>query len=112
MYRIGRNGQESAVDVDQVEAIERVIRSSRPGRYHVDKIGADPLPSGHTARRWGIGIKRHKGTVAIEPDPWPRDDFLKHPAVVSASTLAAGFVFAARLHVKRRHTTIGLPDPI
>jgi hypothetical protein len=25
-----------------------------------------------TSRRWGIGIKRDDGTVAIEPDPWDR----------------------------------------
>ena len=70
MYRISRNGQEPIVDVDQVEAIEPVIRSSEPGRYHVDEISADPLPSGHTSRRWGVGIKRADGTVVIEPDPW------------------------------------------
>ena len=29
------------------------------------------MPSGHTSGRWGIGIKRADGTVAIEPDPWP-----------------------------------------
>ena len=46
------------IDVDQVEAIEPAIRSSEPGRYHVDEISADPMPSGHTSRRWGVGIKR------------------------------------------------------
>ena len=70
MYRISRNGQEPIVDVDQVEAIEPAIRSSEPGRYHVDEISAGPLPSGHRSRRWCVGIKRHDGTVAIEPDPW------------------------------------------
>jgi hypothetical protein len=30
-----------------------------------------PFPSGHTSRRWGVGIKRADGSVAIEPDPWP-----------------------------------------
>jgi hypothetical protein len=34
-YRISRNGQESIIDVDEVEAIEPVIRSREPGRYHV-----------------------------------------------------------------------------
>ena len=70
MYRISRNGHEPIVDVDQVEAIEPVVRRSKPGRYHVDEISADPLPSGHTSRRWGVGIKRADGTVVIEPDPW------------------------------------------
>ena len=71
MYRISRDGQEPIVDIDQVEAIESVIRSSKPGHYHVDEISAEPLPSGHTSRRWGVGIKRDDGSVAIEPDPWP-----------------------------------------
>ena len=70
MYRISRNGQEPVVDADQVEAIEPVMRSSNPGRYHVDTISADPLPSGHTSRRWGVGIKRKDGSVVVEPDPW------------------------------------------
>jgi hypothetical protein len=71
MFRISRDGQEPIADVDQVEAIEPAIRSSEPGRYHVDEISADPLPSGHTSRRCGVGIKRTDGTVVIEPDPWP-----------------------------------------
>jgi hypothetical protein len=49
MYRISRNGHELIVDVDQVDAIEPAIRSSKPGRYHVDEISSDPLPgSGDT----------------------------------------------------------------
>jgi hypothetical protein len=32
---------------------------------------AEPLPSGHTSRWWGVGIKRPDGSVAIEPDPSP-----------------------------------------
>jgi hypothetical protein len=70
MYRITQNGQESIIAVDQVEAIETAIRSSEPGRYHVDEISADVLPSGHTSRRCGVGIKRHDRTVVMEPDPW------------------------------------------
>ena len=70
MFRVSRNGQEPIIDVDQVEAIEPAIRSSEPGRYQVDEISAEPLPSGHTSRRWGVGIKRADGSVALEPDPW------------------------------------------
>jgi hypothetical protein len=70
MFRISHPDREVIVDVDQVEAIEPAIRSSEPGRYPVDEIAADPLPSSHTSRRWGVGIKRHDGTVIIEPDPW------------------------------------------
>ena len=71
MYRIPRAGQDPIVDVDQVEAIEPAIRSSIPGRYHVDEISADPMPCGRTSRRWSVGIKRDDGTVSIEPDSWP-----------------------------------------
>jgi hypothetical protein len=50
--------------------IKRLIESLGPGRYHVDEISSDPLPSGHTSRRWGVGFKDKNGTIAIEPDPW------------------------------------------
>jgi hypothetical protein len=70
MYRISHNGQEPIVDVDRLEVIEPAIRLSEPGRYQVDQIERDPLPSGHTSRRWGIAIKRPDGTVELEPDPW------------------------------------------
>ena len=51
MYRISRNGHEPIIDVDQLGAIEPAIRLSEPGRYHLDEISADPLPSGHTLRK-------------------------------------------------------------
>jgi hypothetical protein len=70
MYRISRNGQEPTIDVDHVDGIEPAIRSSVAGRYHVDELSADPLPSGHTSRRWRVGIKWHDGTFAVEADPW------------------------------------------
>jgi hypothetical protein len=53
MYRISGNKHEPLVDVDQVEAIEPAIRSSEPGRYHVNEISADPLPSRDRARSVG-----------------------------------------------------------
>jgi hypothetical protein len=30
-----------------------VLREQEPGRYHIDEISRDPLPSGHTSRRGG-----------------------------------------------------------
>ena len=49
-------------------------RSTRPaertGRYTVDQIASEPLPSGHTARRWGVLLKLDDGTIIEEPDPW------------------------------------------
>jgi hypothetical protein len=71
IYRISRPDDDQVVDVDSLDGVERTIASGNPGCLHVDEISHDPLPSGHTSRRWGIGIKRHDGTVAIEPDPWP-----------------------------------------
>ncbi len=71
MFRIKNSRSDKFVDVDTAEAIEPVIRSNQPGRYHIDEIRADPLPSRRTSRRWGVGIKWADGTVAIEPDPWP-----------------------------------------
>jgi hypothetical protein len=56
--------------VGSPEAIESTVRSGSPGCYHVDEISSDPLPPGHTSRRWGTAIKRPDGKVAIEPDPW------------------------------------------
>jgi hypothetical protein len=70
MFRIGQNGQEPIVDVDSIERIGPAIRSTKPGRYHIDEISADTLHSGHTPRRWGVGIKRADGSVAIERDSW------------------------------------------
>jgi hypothetical protein len=71
MFRIRKNGQEPIVTVDAVEQIESVIRLLKPGRWQIDELPAKPFPSGHTSRRWGVGIKRSDGSVVIEPDPWP-----------------------------------------
>jgi hypothetical protein len=71
MFGISQSGRDEIADVAQVDEIESAIRSSKPGRYHIDQIERDPLPSGHTPRRWGVGIKLHDGSVVLEPDPWP-----------------------------------------
>ena len=55
---------------DSPDGIRSIVTGLDPGRYHVDEISADPLPSRHTSRRWGVAIKRADGTVTIEPDPW------------------------------------------
>jgi hypothetical protein len=47
------------------------VRRGGQACYHVDEISADPLPSGHTSRRWGTAIKRPDGPVSLDPDPWP-----------------------------------------
>jgi hypothetical protein len=70
-YRISRNGQEPIVNVDDLSQIEPEIHALPPDRWHIDELPAKPFPSGHTARRWGIGTKRDDGSVVIEPDRWP-----------------------------------------
>jgi hypothetical protein len=55
----------------EIDEIEPAIRAAEPGRWHVHEIGADPLPSGHTSRWWGVVIKRQDGSVVIEADPLP-----------------------------------------
>jgi hypothetical protein len=64
MFRIS-NGTSTIIDVAQVDGIEPAIRQGKPGRYQVDEISADPLPSGHTSRRWGIAIRRKDGSVDL-----------------------------------------------
>jgi hypothetical protein len=71
IFRISRPGREPITDVASVEAVEEAIRAGGSGCYHVDEISAEPLPSGHTSRRWGTAIKRPDGAVALAPDPWP-----------------------------------------
>jgi hypothetical protein len=62
------NGKDdSRVDMGTVEQIEGLIRSSPPRRYHVDETNAQPLPSGHTTRRWGLGSSRRTGRTRLSP---------------------------------------------
>jgi hypothetical protein len=51
VYRVSHHINDLVVDVDSIAAIETVVRSARPGRYHVDEISSDPMQSGHTSRR-------------------------------------------------------------
>jgi hypothetical protein len=52
------------------EGVQRLLESLPPGHYHIDEISSDPLPSGHTSRRWGFGFKFGDQSVAIDRDPW------------------------------------------
>jgi hypothetical protein len=61
---------DNAIDVAHADEIEPAVRAKRAGRYHIDQIERDPLPSGHTSRRWGVGIKQRDGSVVIKRDPW------------------------------------------
>ena len=71
ILRVNDPNGEPIGTADSQEGIKRVIEGLGPGRYHIDEISSDPLPSGHTSRRWGVGIKRPDGVVALDPDPWP-----------------------------------------
>jgi hypothetical protein len=55
---------------DSPDSITSIVNGLDPGRYHVDEISDDPLPTRHTSRRWGVATKRADGTITIEPDPW------------------------------------------
>jgi hypothetical protein len=70
ILRLNDPNGEPIGSADSQEGIKRAIEGLGPSRYHVDEICSDPLPSGHTSRRWGIGFKDKNGTIAIEPDPW------------------------------------------
>jgi hypothetical protein len=70
IYRVSPSGLGPIIDVGSPYQIESVVRAGKPGRYHIDEIASEPLPSGHTSRRWGTATRHADGTVAIEPDPW------------------------------------------
>lgn len=69
MFCISPEGQESIIDVANVEAIEPTIRRLKPGRYNVDEVSPDPLLNGDTSNRLGVVIKRSDGTLDIKIDP-------------------------------------------
>jgi len=65
------DSQGDPVGAAAVEGLRRLVERLGPGRYQVDEIAANPLPWGHTSRRWGSAIKRPDGRVELDPDPWP-----------------------------------------
>jgi len=70
LFRIVDPDGEMLADADSLDGVTKVVRNAPPGRYHVDEIAAAPLPSGHTARRWGCAIRHEDGRVVLDPDPW------------------------------------------
>ena len=69
IYRI-TNGPDLGDIVQAVDDLKAFARAHGPGCYHIDEITSDPLPSGHTSRRWGLAISHPDGSVELEPDPW------------------------------------------
>ena len=52
VFRIVDRDGEIVADVDGLAGVNEIVRRAPTGRYHVDEISADPLPSGQTSRRW------------------------------------------------------------
>ena len=70
MFRISNDTNWPIVKVEDVADIVTAIRAAKPGRYHVDEMTVDLLPSGRIVRHWGVVIKRADGSVVFEPDEW------------------------------------------
>ena len=69
-YRLVDSKGEMLSDADTIEYLKGILGHLDAGRYTVDEIASDPLPSGHTARRWGVLLKLDDGTIIEEPVPW------------------------------------------
>ena len=69
-YRLVDSNGEMLSDADSIEYLKGILGHLDAGRYTVDEIASEPLPSGHTARRWGVLLKLDDGTIIEEPDPW------------------------------------------
>jgi hypothetical protein len=66
---VDRNGELRA-NADSLDGVTEIVRHTLPGRYQIDEISAEPLPSGNTARRWGFAFRHDGGHVILDPDPW------------------------------------------
>jgi hypothetical protein len=66
VFRIVNHEGEMLADADSLDGVTEALRNAPPGRYHIDEISAKPLPSGHTARRWGRAIRQDDGRVILD----------------------------------------------
>jgi hypothetical protein len=57
VYLVSR-GPDVGELVDSIEAVKSFARKNGAGRYQVDQISSDPLPSRHASRRWGVVITK------------------------------------------------------
>ncbi len=47
---------------ESMGGVREILDPFPPARYQADEISADPLPSGHTLRRWG---GRHHEAIGL-----------------------------------------------
>ena len=60
-------------DADSIEDLKGLLGDLELSRYTVDEISLKPLPSGHTARRWGVLLKkRFQNPQLTQPNLWTR----------------------------------------
>jgi hypothetical protein len=69
VFRVSHQG-EGIDDADIIDGARSIVRGQPPGRYDVDEIRSEPMPSGHTSRQWGRLIRHPDGRVEDEPHPW------------------------------------------
>ena len=86
--------------------LEPVIRSSKRGRYLIDEISTDLLPSGRTSRRWRVAIRRRMARSSLSPIGGRFD--LRSLVSRPANNWAARFV--VKLHVQVVHGTVRFVD--
>ncbi len=55
---------------ESIPGLARLLEGAPPGRYHIDEISADPLPSGLASRGWGFAIMRGDGFAIFARDIW------------------------------------------
>ncbi len=68
-YRVSRHRGDMLGDSESIEGVERIVRESNPGRFHVDEIADRPILAGFTARKWGSAIKLPDGSVILSGSP-------------------------------------------
>jgi hypothetical protein len=69
MFRVSQRG-EGIDDAVSIDGAREIVRGQPPGRYDVDEIRTEPLPSGHPSRQWGRLIRQPDGRLEEEPWPW------------------------------------------
>jgi len=66
VYRLIDSTGEMLSDAGSIGDLKGLLGDLEPGRYTVDEISSKPLPSGHTARRWGVLLKLDNRTLYDE----------------------------------------------